>query len=102
MPEVYRIKVVEGYGVGKVYKLPERGSVIIGRHSDCGIRILDPEISRKQAILTTHYGKWAVAPLSKTVNTYFDGHAIKEHKFLRHADCIVVGTTFLEVQITRR
>ena len=67
MPVVYRIKVTEGYGAGSVYTLPRDGEVIIGRHSKCGIRILDPDISRRQAKLTTQFGKWAVVPISSTV-----------------------------------
>ena len=101
MPVVYQIKVTEGYGAGSVYTLPADGEVIIGRHSKCGIRILDPDISRRQAKLTTQFGKWAVVPISSTVNTYFDGHAIFEPKVLRHTDHIVVGTTLLVVEITR-
>ena len=100
MAEIYSIKVLEGSTQGLGFMLPDEGEVLIGRHSDCFIRIIDDEISRHQARLIRKGNKWIIMPLSESVFTYVEGHYLKGPHVLRDAEHIVVGTTLMEFQVT--
>lgn len=81
-------------------RLPDQGSVLIGRRQEASIRIEgDSAVSREHAELSCVEGAWLIADLGSTGGTYLmrDGtrrKLIGRHR-LRHGDRISVGGTIV-------
>ncbi len=68
--------------------------MVVGRSTQCDVRINDSEASRQHAQLIYQEGRWTIADLQSSNGTYLNGVAIKQQA-LQQADQIQVGRTIL-------
>ena len=52
--------------------------VVVGRSSDAGLRLIDPDISRQHCRLEFVDGVWRVVDLASTNGVYLNGRRIRE------------------------
>jgi pSer/pThr/pTyr-binding forkhead associated (FHA) protein len=101
MPELFTIKILEGYGAGTVFMLPTEGEIVIGRHSKCFIRVSEDEISRRQARLIRNNEHWIIEPISESIYTFLQNESLFEPRKLHHEDKITVGKTTMEFEVAK-
>ena len=99
MPSVCRINVIAGQETDKVFTISDQIEAVIGRHSKCLIKVVNNEISRRQARITKQGDDWVIEPLSRKIPTVVSGDAIEEPTVLKDADRILVGSTLLEFKV---
>ena len=71
-----------------LYRL--HGRVVLGRSSDCTIRVVDPHISRRHCELRSEAGRCRVLDLGARNGVYVNGVRVYEH-FLENGDLLCVG-----------
>ena len=75
-----------------------RGTVcMLGRESDCDIRVLDANVSRHHATFTFENGEWVLEDLNSTNGTQINHHRISRTP-IHSGDVIIVGVTKLQFQ----
>jgi two-component system cell cycle response regulator len=72
-------------------------TALIGRGSDCDIRLDDVSVSRRHARLTTTVDGWSVDDLESTNWTYVN-HVCVGRSALRDADVLTIGKVVLRFQ----
>jgi len=65
---------------------------VIGRSADTDLLILDPEVSRRHAILEAENGAVFLTDLQSRNGTYLNGRRIRESIEVRPGDHVDVGT----------
>lgn len=73
---------------------------IIGRKSDCQLRILSPMISRHHCELVECEGKLVVRDLGSANGTLLNGKRVDGEAGLTHGDVVQVGPVRFRVQIS--
>jgi len=68
--------------------------VVIGRGHEAGVRVDDPDVSRRHVRVSAPAGQWIVEDLGSTNGTRVNGTVVREH-YLRNGDEIVIGNTVL-------
>ncbi len=75
-----------------------RAQAIVGRSSDALVGLLDPEVSRRHAILTVDDGVVYVADAGSSNGTFLNGKPVRKDAIeLRAGDILDVGTTRMTV-----
>lgn len=75
------------------------GETVLGRGSECGLRIDDPRLSRRHATFTLRGHQFAVGDLGSTNGVLVDGQRINGRRDLRHGEVVVCGPVVLMVTI---
>jgi predicted component of type VI protein secretion system len=80
------------------FEIDKAGPGVIGRSSDAAVGLLDPEVSREHAEISTVNGVAYLADLGSTNGTFLNGKKIDGARIeLRAGDEIDVGTTRIAV-----
>ncbi len=87
----YILEVLLGPDSGKTFPL-ERESYHIGRHSQCEIVLLDPEVSRRHLRIRKEGEDWIIDDLGSTNGTFLNGQPINKEK-VSLGDRIKMGQT---------
>ena len=81
--------------LNRAYQLSE-GRTLIGRHSDCGVHLNDPAVSRFHASLQYREGAFLLADENSRTGTFVNGQRIDGQPYhLQTGDRIVLGDTTL-------
>lgn len=75
--------------------------VVIGRGSSCDVRLPDPSVSQRHAVLSAHGAEYQVVDEGSTNGTFVGGVRLapKAPRVLRNGDMLRVGRVWLEVRI---
>ena len=87
-----RFDAVEGVDAGKRFELRERS--LIGRGADSGIRLSDPTVSRKHAMVVDEPRGFFLYDLATRGGTWIDNRPIDSHH-LEEGDRIRIGDSIL-------
>jgi diguanylate cyclase (GGDEF)-like protein len=79
-----------GTSLGRVFPLAQ-GELLVGRAPECGIALLDSEVSRQHAQITVHEGRVQVVDLGSTNGTRVNGEAVQGPVDLQAGDRIALG-----------
>jgi pSer/pThr/pTyr-binding forkhead associated (FHA) protein len=76
-----------------------RADVLVGRHSECDVRLPLPDVSRKHCRFQFHSGCWQVVDENSLNGTFVNEQAV-EKTVLRHGDRVRIGgfTFLVELQ----
>lgn len=88
-----RIHVLTGADAGSIRVL-ESGSLLVGRHPDCGLRFdasRDLEVSARHAVILLRDGAWYVHDLDSTNGTYLNGARVTGEARLSDGDRVGFG-----------
>lgn len=85
--------IVQGPDQGNRFPL-DVPQLLLGRSTQCDVRVNDSEASRRHARLTLQNDQWSIADMGSSNGTYVNGHAIKEQP-LQQGDQIQIGRTIL-------
>jgi sigma-B regulation protein RsbU (phosphoserine phosphatase) len=72
--------------------------VVVGRSSECGLRISDDSLSRRHCRLGIEAGRAFVEDLGSRNGTYVNDEVVKERQSLRAGDRVLAGGTLIEVR----
>jgi two-component system cell cycle response regulator len=86
--------VIEGPGVGSVYRLLKPDNTI-GRDSDADIRLSSETVSRRHAAITVIGGEVAIEDLGSHNGTFVEGQVLLDQRILRDGDHVVLGNVTL-------
>ena len=75
-----------------------RGGLVVGRRSDCGLVLPNPEVSRRHALIRETARGVEVVHLGK-VPTRVNGEDVRDTSPLAHGDLIEIGSSVLTVGI---
>jgi DNA-binding NtrC family response regulator len=78
-------------GSARVVSLPQRGSVVVGRGDDAGIRVDASTVSRRHAELSLGPGVVTVADLGSQNGTRVNGERIGDTRPLAYGDILSLG-----------
>jgi FHA domain len=73
-----------------------QGELLIGRHHDCDVVLLDPAVSRRHARLFFRDGTWVLQDLVSTNGTIVNGDRVGRCE-LRPGDHLVLGDQCLKI-----
>ena len=75
--------------------------VVIGRGSSCDVRLPDPSVSQRHAVLTAHGAEYQIVDEGSTNGTFVGGVRLapKAPRVLRSGDLLRVGRVWLEVRV---
>ena len=89
------ILVMSGPNDGDYHPLTEK-AVVIGRHEDCDLQILDRMVSRRHIeVVSTNSGGFCVRSLQTTNGTQVNNREIAAESSLVDGDVIRIGETML-------
>lgn len=89
--------VVAGRSSGTAIALADR-NIVLGRGTDCDLRIDDEYISTRHAVLRRHDGIWYAEDLGSTNGTFLDGARIHGPTELRVGARVRLGKTTVELR----
>lgn len=89
------IIVIKGTNVGTVFALSKNDLTIIGRGTECDIRILDIMVSRRHCQVEWKKNSYYVKDLNSTNKTFLNKKIIEGEEKLDPGDTIRVGDTIL-------
>ncbi|MCB8813996.1 FhaA domain-containing protein [Desulfosporosinus shakirovi] len=93
----YFLEIIEGPDIGRTFSLRDE-EVIIGRHGQCNLVLLDPEVSRRHLkIAPGGENGWWLDDLGSTNGTYVNGQRITHHT-TAPGDRIFIGQSVLVIQ----
>lgn len=72
--------------------------VVIGRHSEAGLRLPLPDVSRRHCRLTYREGGWHVADLNSLNGVQVNGQRVLEAA-LEHGDTLRIGGFTFDVEV---
>jgi hypothetical protein len=75
----------------KPFPLPDGSELVLGRHRECGVQILDEKSSRRHARVFHRDGEWWVEDLGSANGTRLNGRALTAATRLDDADVIGIG-----------
>jgi lysophospholipase L1-like esterase len=87
--------VVSGQQAGREFVL--RDGDIVGRDLEASVQLLDPEASRRHAVVRWEGGDWTISDLGSTAGIYRNGEQIVRGR-LRAGDVIRLGATEMLVE----
>jgi len=96
-----RIEVTVGTKAGEEHEVPsseEGRSLVVGRDSDCGIRLADTQLSRRHCEFTFEGGYVYVEDLHSRNGTRVRGHRIHDKTELHHGDKVKAGSLVMRVK----
>ncbi len=92
-----KITVTKGPEAGTELTIDEPGIYLIGRSSDCRLKLTDPEASRRHAAITLSPGRAIVDDQTSRNGTRVNDVRV-QHAMLKDGDVIRVGGTFIEIE----
>ncbi len=92
-----KITVTRGPEAGIELSIEEPGIYLIGRSSDCKLRLTDPEASRRHAAITIAAGRAIVDDQTSRNGTRVNDVRV-QHAILKDGDVLRVGGTFMEIE----
>ena len=93
----FAVKVSCVGGAGKIWNLPVRDAILVGRAAHCNIMLDDPSVARQQCEIITAGGHLAVRNLSSTNITILNGTIVSETAPLQPGDTLVLGREVLRI-----
>jgi two-component system, NtrC family, response regulator AtoC len=75
-----------------VFRLPEEGRVLVGRGSDCGLRLHDRGVSSHHAELTIAHGRVTIRDLESKNGTRINGRCVEEVYALAPGDLLTIAS----------
>jgi hypothetical protein len=98
--KIAQLKVAYGKNLGHQVQCWADQPTVMGRHSRCDLRLLDPRISRWHAALTVdNEGRWVVTDLKSENGTHVNGSPIDQPYVLSNNDLIRIGSTLINVML---
>jgi two-component system response regulator HydG len=96
----FRITVEHGPDEGDVFHVDGAApsAVLIGTSEACGVRLRDPEVSRRHASVEVNYGDLRLRDLNSTNGTTVDGVRAIE-VLLRGGEQVKIGASLLRVEV---
>jgi two-component system response regulator AtoC len=82
-------------------RIPASGQLVIGRGSEAGLSVEDPQVSRSHAQLLAAPDGLRVADLGSRHGTLVNGERISEPRVLRTGDVVTLGNTLVVVRRAR-
>ncbi len=89
-----RLVVASGPLEGEVFVLSKEKPFLIGRHPSADLRLSDPKVSRRHALVRWEEGSWRLIDQGSTNGTLRNGRRVAEAT-LTEGDEVVVGLTAL-------
>ncbi len=93
------ITVTQGKDVGKVFRLAEGETKVLGRSNQADIILLDEGVSRQHCRVRLADGRLLVADLSSKNGTSLNGRALDAEAPVAEGDVIKVGLSLLKVTL---
>jgi hypothetical protein len=75
----------------------EQAKITVGRGKEMDVRLSDPNVSRRHAVIFWDRGRLFVKDLGSTNGTLLNGHAV-EHSLVRSGDVVTAGATPIAVE----
>ena len=94
------LEVISGHDVGKRLRVTER--CIVGRSHDCAMVIADRKVSRHHIEITPMTDGLVIRDMKSKNGVFVNGRQITNEKWVRHGDVLLLGETFLSVQLPKR
>ncbi|MEW8958502.1 MAG: DUF3662 and FHA domain-containing protein [Moorella sp. (in: firmicutes)] len=94
----FKLVVTAGPDAGRTFLL-RPGKQVIGRHPACDFLLTDEQVSRRHCQLEESHQRVLVVDLGSRNGTLINGKRV-ERAFLTPGDCIQVGRTVLELQLS--
>jgi len=91
-----KITVTKGPEAGTELTIEEPGIYLVGRSSDCKLRLTDPETSRRHVAITMSPGRAIVDDQTSRNGTRVNDVRV-QHAMLKDGDVIRVGGTYIEI-----
>ncbi|MFQ3591814.1 MAG: FHA domain-containing protein [Gemmataceae bacterium] len=76
----------------------EEPDVLVGRHSEAGLRLALPDVSRRHCRLQYQAGKWTITDLNSLNGVQVNGQSVKRAT-IQHGDYLRIGGFTFMVQI---
>ncbi|HVV81672.1 MAG TPA: FHA domain-containing protein, partial [Kofleriaceae bacterium] len=89
-------------GSSRTVPLPAGGELTIGRDPECGIRLADPQVSRRHAMITATTDGVRVTDLDSRHGTSVNGERLARARRLLSGDVITLGGAVLVVHRSSR
>jgi anti-anti-sigma factor len=85
---------------GREYPIPPAG-LTIGRRSDAGVPVQDPEVSRSHARVRRRDGSFIVVDLGSANGTYLNDHRVTDEAPMADGDILRTGNCLLTFRLRR-
>ncbi|MBI3267379.1 MAG: FHA domain-containing protein [Planctomycetes bacterium] len=92
------LRVIRGRGVGRRFRIPEVGRLVLGRAAACEIRFDDPAVSARHCAIEWSGGAHLVQDLDSHNGTFLNGEKVRRRS-LAPGDVLAVGGTALEYAV---
>ena len=92
----YVLRFVAGKDQGREFPLPPDLNIVIGRVNDADLLLLDEQISRKHAKISTYSGRIMIEDLASRNGTFVNGVRIRSIE-LKEGDQIVIGSSTIKL-----
>jgi PAS domain S-box-containing protein len=89
------LKILTGSQTGRIVEL-DSDPVVVGRHPDCHIRVLDDTVSRRHAQILHRDGRFFIEDLGSRNGTYLNGRKVTASARLAHRDKVSIADTSVE------
>jgi pSer/pThr/pTyr-binding forkhead associated (FHA) protein len=76
----------------------EQAKITVGRGKESDVRLADPNVSRRHAIIFWDRGRLFIEDLSSTNGSLLNGHTV-EYSMLRNGDVVTAGATPITVEM---
>ncbi len=93
----FALKFISGKYQGGEFPLKMEKQVVIGRHSELDMVLVEDMVSRKHAKITLTAGKVTIEDLGSTNGTFVNGEKITKPSKLKEGDRILIGTSILKL-----
>ncbi len=84
---------------GGVTEVPFQNMIVVGRGSDCGFKISDPQVSSKNTVISFENGKLYIQDCGSTNGTFVNGYKISEKREFESGSVITVGLSEFKVEL---
>lgn len=98
MAETLILQVTEGPQYGERFAVPPTGAML-GRGTDCDIRLDDAECSRQHALVINQDDGYAIRDTGSTNGIYLNGKRVTNEQRLHDQDELRMGVTELRVEL---
>jgi len=85
---------------GREYPIPPAG-LTIGRRTDAGVPVQDPEVSRSHAQVSCRDGVFVVTDLGSANGTYLNDHRVNDNAPMADGDILRTGNCLLTFRLRR-
>lgn len=93
--------VISGREKGRTYQVAADRDTVVGRVLDCDVCLLDPRVSRRNAVISVGQGGFFLRDLGSANGTFLNGVRVSEGQ-LKDGDKLRLGATEMEFHQTER